>query len=137
MSCLNLSAAEALRRQTTRPAVLLLYGASDALAPPAESARFWASAFGYGPLPFEGLEGQDVAHTSVPSEDSAGPDLRAVIIEKAGHSVMLERPIEVNRVIWRFAKEFLGPTSEPLLNSRQTLLRPELSCDKTGPSKEL
>lgn len=119
------SAAEGFRLQPQRPPVLLLYGEADSVSHPAPSAAGLSAALGAGPMPAllpspqylnlpytvtaAGAANGEGSWGSLPSrKDWVKPQgMTAALVAKAGHNVMLERPVETNQLLWEFVKSHL------------------------------
>ncbi|OEH75041.1 alpha beta hydrolase family protein [Cyclospora cayetanensis] len=127
-------AADAFRDKSHRPPVLLLYGEGDSVTPPAASAAALAAALGAGPLPASlpspqylrlpytacgaEIRGSSCSNRNLSECLGGGPHVppeewarqgavTAAVVGKAGHNVMLEQPLETNKVIWEFIKRQL------------------------------
>lgn len=119
-------AAATFRDSPRRPPVLLVYGEEDRLSPPASCAASLAAALGAGHLPSTlpspqylrlpstataaGGDGSDGGALASPTEWARTKQVTAVLVGRAGHNVMLEQPLETNRVVWEFVKQLFSKT---------------------------
>ncbi|CDJ39752.1 hypothetical protein, conserved [Eimeria tenella] len=133
-----LKAAAAYRDSSSRPPVLLLYGEEDSVCAAYPAAAAVSRALGAAPisstplpgpsylrLPYTacavetpgGASSSSTACSSSSSSSSlhASPELwgkqgalTVAVVGRAGHSVMLEQPLEVNRILWDFVRQQLN-----------------------------